>query len=749
MNPRALAFWVALLPGCLPALAQEPTPSPESRPGERPAPPGIQEVVVVTPCRGCLTSVINSPAAVSVISFEIIASAPDRTFGELLRAVPGMNVVKTSVRDYNVTGRQSTTSLSNSQLVLVDGRSVYLDFIGVILWDLIPVDPADIDQIEVVRGPASAVWGANAFTGVVNVITRSPRTAQGSSLLVSFGQFNRDEGSKAGEGSGASYAVTTTLSRALSERVAYRVSAGYFASDPLSRPVGVVPLVPHPLEPDTLVGGGKLPADDQGETGEYANRGTTQPHLDLRFDQEVGKGSLVYSTGIAGTDGIVHTGIGPFNLERGTYLGYARVAYSRNLFHASALANLFGAKGTNLLAYDVNEDPLALRAQTRSYDLDLNHSRLVGTRNILTYGGNLRRDTFHINLAPLTRNRTEVGAFVQDEVFLTQGEGGSELRLAAGGRVDKFGNIQGLVFSPRLSAMWKPARNHSVRLSFNRAFRAPSAINNYLDTVVLDAVDLKPLFPDLPPEYVPLVQDDFLLQQQVLGLASLKEESLTSYELGYIGTVEGRTTLGFNVYVNDTRENINFARIPAASNPYTASYPPPGWPLPPSYIDDLAAQGIYFGRVRSQFLNLGPVRHTGVELFVEHRFSEGVTGFLNYSWQPDPRPLPASVPFPKVEITLPPRNRVNAGVYWSGQRFVGSLTMNYTDQAFWVDVLPHKFDGYSPGYTMFNASFGMKWAAGKIATTLRGTNLANVNAQQNVFGDIAKRMIVAEVRFAF
>ena len=75
--------------------------------------------------------------------------------------------------------------------------------------------------------------------------------------------------------------------------------------------------------------------------------------------------------------------------------------------------------------------------------------------------------------------------------------------------------------------------------------------------------------------------------------------------------------------------------------------------------------------------------------------------------------------------------------------------MNYTDHAFWVDVLPPKFDGYSPGYTMFNASFGMKWAAGKVVTTLRGTNLANVNAQQNVFGDIVKRMIVAEVRFAF
>ena len=232
-EPWVLAFSgdELLLAGCLPALAQEAASAQESPPESRDG-PELEEVVVVTPCRGCVTTVINSPAPVTVISSEAIASAPDRSLGELLRAVPGVNVVKTSVRDYNVTPRQGTTTLSNSQLVLVDGRSVYLDFIGATLWDLIPVDPADIDQIEVVRGPASAVWGANAFTGVVNVITKSPRLAQGSSVLMTLGRFDRDEGSRAGDGPGMSYGVSTTLSRAASERVAYRLSASYFASRP-------------------------------------------------------------------------------------------------------------------------------------------------------------------------------------------------------------------------------------------------------------------------------------------------------------------------------------------------------------------------------------------------------------------------------------------------------------------------------------------------------------------------------------
>ena len=44
-----------------------------------------------------------------------------------------------------------------------------------VMWDLVPTNPHDIKQIEVIRGPASAVWGANAMSGVVNVITKTPR----------------------------------------------------------------------------------------------------------------------------------------------------------------------------------------------------------------------------------------------------------------------------------------------------------------------------------------------------------------------------------------------------------------------------------------------------------------------------------------------------------------------------------------------------------------------------------------------
>ena len=125
------------------------------------------------------STVINAPATISVVGADTIATSPAQNFGDLLRSTPGLNVIQTSARDINMTSRQSTSTLATSQLVLLDGRSIYLDFFGLVLWDFVPQSPSEIKQIEVVRGPASAVWGANALTGVVNIITKSPARRRG------------------------------------------------------------------------------------------------------------------------------------------------------------------------------------------------------------------------------------------------------------------------------------------------------------------------------------------------------------------------------------------------------------------------------------------------------------------------------------------------------------------------------------------------------------------------------------------
>ena len=60
------------------------------------------------------------------------------------------------------------------------------------MWDFMPVNLDEIKRIEVIRGPASAVWGANALNGVVNVITKSPREMAGTTVTLGVGGFRRD-----------------------------------------------------------------------------------------------------------------------------------------------------------------------------------------------------------------------------------------------------------------------------------------------------------------------------------------------------------------------------------------------------------------------------------------------------------------------------------------------------------------------------------------------------------------------------
>ena len=118
----------------------------------------FEEQIVVTASRTD-QQLVNAPASVSVITNEAIQNTPATNMGDLLRAVPGINISQLTARDVNITTRGATSTLATSQLALVDGRSVYLDFFGMVMWDLVPANTNEIKQIEVIRGPASAVWG--------------------------------------------------------------------------------------------------------------------------------------------------------------------------------------------------------------------------------------------------------------------------------------------------------------------------------------------------------------------------------------------------------------------------------------------------------------------------------------------------------------------------------------------------------------------------------------------------------------
>ena len=711
MRVRQVLF--ALMVACTStaAIAQTNPQQPPPKPEEQPV---YEEQVVVTASR-VEQQIVNAPASISVVTADVIASTPATNYAELFKSVPGVNIAQTSAREFNINMRGATSTLATSTLALIDGRSIYLDFFGFVAWDLLPVNPNELKQVEVVRGPGSAVWGANAMNGVVNFITKTPRELNGNTATIQFGAMNRDVEGGQQLGTGSLFGINGTHARAVNDRWAYKISAGGFTQDPLARPTGTIPNGTGTQYPN------------------YSNKGTTQPKFDTRVDYDAENYKLVFAGGYSGTDGIFHTGIGPFDSD-GVGIGYGNLRYSRGPLRFNFFTNILNGDAVGLLAIGLDGQPILFDFNTQTYDFELGNINPIGTRNVISYGGNVRFNSFDLSIAPRGDSRTEIGAYVQDEIFLHE-----KVRLDLGARLDKFDNIEDVVFSPRAAAIFKLRPDHAVRVSYNKAFRSPSLVNNYLDTTIVNQLNLGVINPALGGTV-------YNFPVRAIGNESLIEESLQAFEIGYTGVIKNRATVSAAVYWNENEDEIFFTQ----TGRYRASAPPPGWPLPPVVLEVLpppcATATCTTGGLPSEFSyrNLGTVKNRGLELGVDGAVNQALNVFANYSYQAEPEP-----DFDKSEINLPPTNRFNAGFSYSQGMFLGNMSVSFVDDAYFQDVLDARFAGPTEAYTQVNGAFGVRFMGNKLQTTIKVINLLNDDIQSHVFGDIMKRQVVGEVRVIF
>ena len=127
------------------------------------------------------------PAAVFVISRDDIERSGARSIPEALRLAPGVEVARIANNRWAVSIRGFNGRFANKLLVLKDGRSIYSPLFSGVLWEAEDVILADIERIEVIRGPSAAMWGSNAVNGVINVITRNAADTQGTDAIFSSG----------------------------------------------------------------------------------------------------------------------------------------------------------------------------------------------------------------------------------------------------------------------------------------------------------------------------------------------------------------------------------------------------------------------------------------------------------------------------------------------------------------------------------------------------------------------------------
>ena len=138
----------------------------------------LQETIgepVTTSVTGKPQRASETPASIEIITRDQIAHSPAHDVPGLLKSYAGVDVNRWTAGQTDVAVRGGVQTYNPRLLVLVDGRQVYLDHYGMTDWNLLGVQLEEIQQIELVRGPATALFGFNAASAVVNIITRGAR----------------------------------------------------------------------------------------------------------------------------------------------------------------------------------------------------------------------------------------------------------------------------------------------------------------------------------------------------------------------------------------------------------------------------------------------------------------------------------------------------------------------------------------------------------------------------------------------
>ena len=370
----------------------------------------------------------QTAAAVSVIRQDDIRRTGVALLPEALRLADGIDVARSDGRTWNITARGFNIVTTNKLLVLMDGRTLYSPLFSGTFWDVHDPVLADIDRIEVIRGPGGSVWGANAVNGVINIISKSAADTRGAHVVVAAGTENQ-------------LITTARYGARAGDEGSYRVFGKY-------RRQGA-----------NVFANGES-SDDPLQLGQFG----------FRFDSDAKRASrwLLQGNAYRGTEGLFDRD------DTDVSGGYAQGRWLRRLSSASEVQ-----VGT-YYDYTYRMVPQQFRESRHTVEVDAQHRLMLGRRHDVVYGGQVRvttsRDVGHtFSFEPERRTNDVSGVFVQDEVALKPGQ----LFLTLGSKFER-NDYTGLEVQPTARIRWSPGERQTVWGAVSRAVRLPTRFDTDL-----------------------------------------------------------------------------------------------------------------------------------------------------------------------------------------------------------------------------------------------------------------------------
>ncbi len=438
------------------------------------------------------TSLRKAPAIATIITADQIKDMGARTLVDVLKMVPGFGI---SINEYGtmmIEVRGIRTSLSEKILVMIDGHSLNRNMNGSsILYNLAGTLPVEnIRQVEVVRGPGSALYGNSAFVATINIITRTAQEINGLELKAGGGSFETYKASLVG---GRSFGDKLTISGSLDQ---YKSNG-----DKLTVGADTLSGTPFSQAPGT---------PDQGVRRTDAFIKVGYGDLSFRGHYFEKKEGLYIGLASALTDGDR-----PVNVNYWTELAYdlrIRDGLSTNMKvhfdywdqngQDKILPNGFGGSFPNGM---IGEPLVKTRTigyeQQFDWDPFKNNHLVAGVSfELMEQYDVSQRANFDPNnfssigpvqdVANWNKNATRhiLATYMQDEWQLP-----AQVNLTAGVRYDHYSDF-GDTVNPRVGLVWSFLDNADLKLLYGQAFRAPSFVELYdaNNPVVLGNVNLKP-----------------------------------------------------------------------------------------------------------------------------------------------------------------------------------------------------------------------------------------------------------------
>ena len=405
----------------------------------------------------------QAPSAVSIITADEIRKYGYRTLDEILQSVPGFYFTRDRNYTYaGIRGFGRPGDYNGRLLLLVDGvRLNDAVYDQAPLGHVLPIDIDLIERLEIIRGPSSSLYGANAFFGVINVVTKNGRDYQGLELAGSVGRFETLEG-------------RATFGERFNAGVEMLLSGSYFDS--------AGPEQLYYAEFDD-------PATHNGVTKNTDDEAAKQLFLELAYkDFSLSSSYHWREKGIpTGAYGTVFNDPRTRTVDEYFYvdLRYQHLFTNGTHFFGDINYQYYDYDGDYLIDYSEEDEPYLVvnkdNARGRAWSSLAQFTFNLGVQHRVIVGGELRwkqrqdQKNFDEQQVYLDDRRYSFdwGLFVQDEWSVRD-----NLTVNAGLRYDQYGDLSGTV-NPRLALIYNPWKTTAIKLIYGTAFRAPNSYEQF------------------------------------------------------------------------------------------------------------------------------------------------------------------------------------------------------------------------------------------------------------------------------